>query len=261
MAARKIKITFGLLTIEARRESATQSAATMSNLCQGQPGKAAHDPLPVKAPRRCDGCGEITDPSALVKGVKSGSTYTIVDSEELATAKEEYAGQHKGEIKLVPHPASDFLTATAPGDKLDFITPEDAGGADRYQLMVRLVASHPELAFAGLFTPMSKTDLWMLQVRDGVLVMQNRVREQAIKAAPSVGGEVNEALYAMLDGSLDQFVVPYDPEAYEDRYAVAVAAMVAKGEQVSVDRAEVATSVQMSDDELMAKLAKLQEVA
>lgn len=265
MAARKITVGFGLMSIPGRMDGAVEQEEALPNLCKGQPGHDEHDPKPLKAPRVCEKCGPIVENSVLVKGRKSGSTYTIVEQEPIKEAREEFTRAYLDKIDLVPHPAGPFLAATAPGDKTYYITPEDAGGADHYQLLVRLIEAHPELVFVGLHAMKSaspRTHLWLMQVRDGVLVMQKRVREQALKAAPSVGGTVNEALYAVLDATLDQFVVDYDPETYEDGYALAVAKMIEEGEQVTVDEAKAtAAPVKMSDDELIEKLAKLRSVA
>lgn len=257
--ARNIAIQFGLLTVAAKSDVATVKAVTMSNLCVGQPGHDEHTPKPLRAPKTCDDCGVINDYDVLKKGVKTGQTYTVVDGEGLTEARAEYTQQYKDVLKLVPHPAGPFLTATAPGDSLHYVTPADAAGADHYQLLVRLVAEHPELAFVGLYTPVSATGLYRLLVRDGVLVMEKRVREEGMKPAPSVGGIVNDALYAMLDAGLSMFVTDYSPQAYEDLYAKAVADALAAGETFSVTAEKAATSVALSDDELMNALKALQE--
>lgn len=262
MAARKIAVQYGLINIPARTESATTSRESLTNLCVGQPGHEAHDASPLKRPSKCEVCGPIEDTSALVKGRQDGDTYAIVTQEDVAEAKESYAKDYLKRIELVTHPAEEFLAATGPGDTIAYLTPEDAAGADHYQLLVRLIESHPELVFVGLHTPMSATSLYMVTVRDGVLVMSKRTRQQAMKAAPSVGGTVNEALYAMLEGALDSFVVPYDPAAYEDHYDVALRKMLDEADTVAASTTEATTPVAtLSDDDIMAKLAKLKKVS
>lgn len=262
MAARKAALQYGLITIPALLDVATISKQDMSNLCVGQPGHEAHDALPVKAPKTCTTCGPITDLTVLKKGVKSGSTFTIVDAEAVTEAREEYAHDHKGILQLVPHPAGEFLASTAQGDSLHYVTPADAAGANHYQLLVKLVSEHPELAFVTLYTPVSATSLYMLQVRDGVLVLQKRVREGQMKPTPSVGGDVNDALYGMLEATLEDFTKPYAPADYEDHFATAIEQMIASGEKVAAPGvSNTATPVAMTDDDLMAQLAKLKEGA
>lgn len=263
MAARNVQLQFGLISIPARTEVATEKAPSFSNLCTGQPGKDKHEPAPLKQPRTCDECGPVVDYDAIVKGQKNGKTYTIVDPAEIEAAKEKYAGEYKGVINLVPHPASDFLANTAPGDSVHYLTPADKAGEGHYQLLVKLIESHPELAFASLYTPVSATSLYRVTARDGVLVLEKRTRGEAMKPVPSVGGEVNEGLYAMLESTLEQFVTPYDPTAYEDKYGAAVKELLEAGDQVTVAGGgeTVATPVQQSDEDLMAKLKALQEAA
>lgn len=260
MAAQKITLQLGLVSVACKSEGAIDKPEDPKNLCVGQPGKDEHAPSPSMAPATCGVCGPITDRGALVKGFKQGDgTYAIVTQEDIAEAKEAYVKEYKGKLDLVPHPAQQFLNETAPGDTLNFITPADADSADRYQLLVKLVESHPELVFASLYTPRSATSLYMLRVRDGVLLMEKRTRSQSLKATPSVGGTINELLYAQLDGLLPMFVADYDPAAYEDRYQSALNEMIANAEQVATagTAATPAPVVKISDDELMAKLQAL----
>lgn len=263
MAARKITLKFGLIGLAVKSEVAIDKPPSFTNLCVGQPGHEKHDPSPRRQPGHCDHCGEITDNTVLLKGSKQGSTYTLVEQEEVAEAKAEYAEQYKGELNLVPHPSADFMADTGPGKTLHYLTPADTSGEGHYQLLVQLVQSHPELAFASLYTPVSVTGLYMLRARDGVLLLEERTRSQALRPTPSVGGEVNDQLYSMLEAALAMFVQPYDASGYEDKYRTAVDAMLAEGEQVSV-ASEEPTALPLSpfsDADLITKLAALAKVA
>lgn len=262
--AANITLSLGILMVPAKADGAIEKAPDGANMCVGQPGKDAHVATPVQAPKQCRECGPITDADSLVKAIKEGSTYTLVDKDELEEARVDYVNQYKKEIALVPHPASEFLAATGPGDTIYYLTPKDAGGANHYQLLVKLISAHPELAFVGLHTPRTATSLYQVTVREGVLVMEKRTRSQSLKPAPSVGGEVNDGHYAMLEGALQMFVTPYDADAYEDQYAVARAKIAESGEQVSVageKSAPARGTVSMSDDELTEKLRALKSVA
>lgn len=263
MSARKITLQFAILSVAAKSEVAIEPKPEFSNLCIGQPNKPVHDASPLKAPSQCDHCGPIVDRDVLLKGLKSGGSYTIVKPEDIAEAKQEYTTEYKGVLKLVPHPIGEYLAKTAPGKSVHYLTPADAANADHYQLLLKLVREHPELAFVGLHTPVSATEQKMLTVRDGVLAMESRTLAAALKPAPSVGGTVNDAFYAMLEGSLGMFTTPYDEAAYEDRYSDALRKMIEDGETVSIDTGKAAakpTKV-LSDDVLMEKLRALQAVA
>lgn len=262
MAGRKLAIQFGLLNIAARSEVAIEKQASedMINVCVGQPGKEGHDALPLKAPKSCTSCGLITDYAVLKKGVKQGRAYALVEQEDVAEAKNDYAKLYKDVLNLIPHPAQQFLNDTAPGDTLHFLTPEDASGANHYQLLVKLIESHPEYAFASLYTPVSATSLYMVRVREGVLVMEKRVRSQAVKATPSVGGEVSDVWYAALEGMLPTLVTDYDAEAYEDKFQTALAKMMAAAEQVLIAGADETKRTAPSlhtDADLLAKMQAL----
>jgi non-homologous end joining protein Ku len=260
MAGLKVTVQLGLLSIACKSESAIEKPEDPKNLCVGQPGKPKHDPSPSMAPPTCGVCGPITDRGALVKGFKQGDgTFALVSQEDIAEAKEAYAREYKGKLSLVPHPAQQFMADTGPGDTLNFLTPADAGSADHYQLIVKLVEENPQLVFASLHTPRSATSQYMLRVKDGVLMMEKRTRTQNLKPAPSVGGTVNEALYAQLVSMLPMFITDYDPAAYEDKYLSALSEMIASAEQVSAMGTEptAAPVMRVSDDELMAKLQAL----
>lgn len=255
----KITVQLGLVSVFCKSEGAIDKPEPPKNLCVGQPGKEAHSPSPQMAPATCGTCGPITDTSAIVKGFKQGDgTFAIVTQEDVTEAKETYSNEYLKKLNLVPHPAQQFLADTGPGDTLNFLTPADAGSADHYQLLVKLIESHPELVFASLHTPRSATALFMLRVKDGVLMMEKRTRTQNLKPAPSVGGTVNEMLFAQLDGMLPMFVADYDPAAYEDKYVSALADMIATAEQVTpTGTATAAPVMKISDDELMVKLQAL----
>lgn len=263
MALASITFQFGLVSFPAKLDKATETPVEMKNLCVGQPNQPSHDPTPLTAPRTCAECGPIVDNTVIVKGIKQGSSYAITTQEKVAEAKIQNTDAYKGKVNLIPHPAADFEAHTAPGRSLYFLTPDPAA-VDHYALMVRLISSHPELSFVSLYTPRSSAGLYRVVVRDGVLVMEERTRGQAIKAAPQVGGTVNDQLYAMLDGVLGTLVTAYDPDAYEDKYAVAVNLLAIQAQDmVSLGKAATAdapTAVS-SDDDLMAKLAQLAKAA
>jgi non-homologous end joining protein Ku len=259
MALASITFQFGLVSFPAKLDKATETPVEMKNLCVGQPQQPPHDPTPLTAPRVCASCGPIVDNTVIVKGIKQGTTYAITTQESVAEAKIKNTDAYKGKVNLVPHPSSDFEAHTAPGKSLYFLTPDPAA-ADHYALMVRLVSSHPELSFVSLYTPRSAAGLYRVVVRDGVLVLEERTRGQAIKAAPQISGTVNDALYGMLEGVLSTLVQPYDPATYEDQYAVAINRLaVAAQDMVSLGKgpsAEAPAAVS-TDDDLMAKLAAL----
>lgn len=254
MASRKMKVGFGLMNLACRREGAVQAATELKNLCVGQSGKDAHAPTALKQdPSKCPECGDV-DRDTLVKGHGSAGAWTIVSAEDQAALEDvKFKGADSVTLNLVPHPSAEFLGRTDVGDGLYYVWPEKEA-AEHYALLVKVIDSHPELAFVGLFalSAAGQNKLWHLRVREGVIVMEERTREQALKPLPDLPeGAVNEALLGMVEATLDKFVVPYDASAYEDAYETAVQAAVAAGTTPE------GTSVAASDADIMAKLAEL----
>lgn len=270
MAARNITLKFGLISISAKKETAIEKAEGYKNLCVGgQPdGKGGltptHDGAPVTMPKTCDKCQvTIGDYSALVKGIKQGAGYAVVAQEDIAEAKKDTADQYKGLVDLIPHPAADFYAKTAPGESINYLTPADAANEDHYALLRKLITENPDVAFVSLHTPMSKTGLFVVNARDGVLVLEERARTQSLKPAPSVGGTVNDALYGMLLPMMEATKTPYDPDKYEDEYAKKIAELAANAVIVAGPAAADPTApiTPASDDDLMAQLAVLASAA
>ena len=222
--ARNITINYGLLSVACKYEPAVVKDEGMKNLCVGQPGQAPHDAAPLTMPKTCAHCGPITDFTVIKKGIKTGSTYAIVDQQDVADAKKQNVDLYKHKLDLVPVPASDFLLATGTGKSISYVTPAQ-GSEDHYALLAKLVEEHPERAFVGQYTPVSKVGQYRLTTRQGVLVLEERTREQSMKPVPAVSGTVNEPMYDLLEATLDKMDQPYDPDTFEDKYAVAIAEM------------------------------------
>lgn len=270
MATRAIKIHFSyaVVSFAARLEKATESApvSTMKNLCVGQPNRTPHPgtPTPITQPKTCAECGPIVDSSVIVKGIDlGGGNYSLTTQEKVAEAKTNATAQFKGKVNLVPHDAADYEADTAPGRNLYYVIP-DATGEDSYRLLVEHISEHPEKAFVTMYTPSSVAAPYQVKVRNGVLVMEERVRGQQMRAKPSVGGTANAQFKQMLDMSLDMLTQPYDPDAYEDTYAAAIAKIAAESpDQVSLGQAASTPTptVVQSDADLGAKLAELAKAA
>lgn len=258
-----IQVNFGLLSIPGKYEKATETAVEMKNLCLGQSGHGVHDAKPLIAPKQCPECGPITDFTTIAKGIKQGSAYAIVTQEDVKEAVIQNAEQYKHKIDIVPHPADEFLTFNAPSGSLYYITPTP-GAEGHYALLLKLVTDHGgEFVFAGLHTIRTAANLWMLVVRNGVLCMQQMTRGQALKPAPQVDDDVNQPLYDLLEATLPTMAVEFNPDTYEDKYALAVAQLAIDAQDSvafgSGGKAKDAPAAPASDDDLIAKLKALQE--
>lgn len=258
-----IQINVGLVNLAAKYETAVESEQSMSGLCVGQPDKPAHSPLPIKMPTTCDECGPVTDKSLLKKGIKAGSTYTVIEQSDVADAKAANTAQFKDAITLLAHPTCDVESLSAPGKKLYYLTPATSAGEGQYQLVLELVKQHPELSFCGMFTPRTAAALFRITNRGDALVMEERVTsENKLKAVPLVGGAVDPNMFTMLnDLVLPQLTKPFDvPDLYADAYAKAIAELAAKADVVTIgkpDAAKPTVSSGTTDADLLAKLEAL----
>lgn len=270
MPARNATLQLGLLSIPVKTMKATETKQSNKTLCVGQPGHDAHDAKAISAPYTCTCCGIVTDSTSLLKGVpQADGTFAVITQDELAETRDEFTKEFKEVVNLVAHPAADILNDTAPGDSLNYLLPNTKGACAqgckgcpicRYALLVRLITNHPEIVFTALYTPTSATNLFILRVHDGVLLMEKRVRAGDLRERPAipVPAEFKDKLYGQLESFLE--VEPYEAEAYEDTYAAALAVIAAKAEAITLDGATStpATVVPtISDDDLFAKLAAL----
>lgn len=260
MAARNITLKFGeLVSMPLKKASALQPKQEFINLCTGKDGEE-HPPSPRRQPYHCESCGPITSEMTIVKGIKQGSDYIIVTQDEVTEAKETYSAEYKGVISLVAHPAADFLASTAPGKSVNHLIPASEAVAGQYKTLVAFIEEHPELVFVGLHTPVSVTNLYRVSVREGALVMEERVRSQEMKATPVVEGAVMDKLQMFLEMTLEDSLSPYSPDAYEDKYRMAMDNLAADSARLvagAEGTAKATSAVGSSDADLMSKLAAL----
>lgn len=260
--ARNATLTFGLTVMAVKLTSARDKPVEMKNLCQGQPGKDAHDPTPVTQPKHCATCGPITAYETLVKGIPNGTGFTVQSQDDVAEKKAEFANEYKKSLNFIPHPTTEILAMTGPGESLNYVTPADTKGEDNYQMLVRLLKKRPDMTLATLHTPVSATNLFILTLRNGALALEQRTRTEELREAPKVGGEVNKRLYKVMEATADMLLCPYVPEEYEDGYQKHLKALVEADMPDNVTHITTATSVVTDHmDDLRAKLQALMEGA
>lgn len=260
----KITVGFGLLSVACNTEGAIDKPVEPVNLCHGQPDKPEHEHAPLKRPATCDTCGPITDFTVLDKGYPEGGGYRVVDRDSLDEAREEIVAQYRRTLNLVPHPVAEFMAATGPGDTINYLVPRDVSAASHYALLAEFIGRHPELAFVSQHTPRSVTSVYVVTVRQGVLVMTKRTRETSMKPVPVVGGaDFNPVLLDQLEAFLPGYTEAYDAALYEDQFRAALDRLVADGASITMDADsdKAATPVAVDDDALIAQFAALTKKA
>lgn len=234
-AVRKaVSIVFGLLSTTVTVYSAVDSNKASGNkqVCTGygldDAGKPrSHDVTPIAQPKTCSTCGEVPHYAVQKGRPVDGGWVVFSDEDTVAIAAD--AVPYQKSVNLTPHPFGAVDELTAVGDKLYHLVP-DAGQEGTYALLATFIASHPETAFMGEYAPRSAIGQYRVLVRDGVIMLQQRIRTEKVRSAPVFDKpEVPAQNLAMADMflSMDGVVTEYDPETYRDKAAEKVAAIVA----------------------------------
>ena len=255
-----VSLTLGLISTTVRVEAARESATSLNQICEGQPGAKTHAPSTLNSKLTCPSCGPITDASLIKRGRPSGDGFQVVDPARLATLKSENTAQYKKSITLGAHPRDQFELETAQGSKMYYLVPD--GTPDMYATILQAVRANPDVALCGLWTPRSAASLFRVIAyeRDGksALVLEERVQAGTLKAVPATGGTAIEKLLVQAKAYIPDQVEPLDWNAYDDHYKVKLEALfattpVVPGLAVAAPSGKVTPS--MSPDALTAALA------
>jgi non-homologous end joining protein Ku len=258
--AKDVVLSLGLISTTVRIESAKVTATSaLKTVCDGQGGHE-HLPQSISSVYTCGVCGPIENRSTLKKGKKVGDGYAIVEADEIQGIKDETSTTFKKQIGLTPHPADEVRLTTASGDKLYYLVP--ANGDTRYGALVELVKSRPDLAFCALWTPRTRASVFMLSVRDDVLVMEERTRAEELKPTPAVEAPSDPTLTAMAEQmlGLEGVVQRFDVAAYADTYEIRLATLVSSKDVVESGDAKAEgtpSGPAVGNDDLLAKLADM----
>ena len=248
------------LTIPAKLDVATIPQESFKSLCVGQQGKPAHDPVAITAPKTCAKCGTIADYASLKKGRPAGDGFVVLEQTEVADARSHDA-LHKGKVQLTPVEAEDFFGNTAQGEKLYVVHVEPAA-ADQYAMLVAAVESHPELAWISQYAPRTRAGLFVARVREGVLLLEERVRHENLKALPAAQGTADPTTLGLLEKALPSLVGKFDPANYADKFAEQINALVASKQATAAGAVpQVATPVAAPPGSAGDLLSKLQALA
>lgn len=254
--SRKALLTVGLTTLNVKITSAKDKPVEMKNLCKGQ-NDADHEPVAITQPKHCPECGPITDYEALVKGVPSADGgFVIQTQDEVADVRADTSALYKGALNFIPHPTVQVMAETAPGASLSYLSPADAGGANNYAMLLKLVTEHPEVTLMTLHTPLSAMSQFILTVRNGVLALEQRTHGAVLREVePMIQGTVDDKLYKILCMTVDVMTTDYDAAEYEDGYQKHLRALAEQTANVT----EI-TALSESTDDLAAIRAKIEDM-
>lgn len=260
--AKGIALKIGGVGTTVRVEAATSKPETFHTVCCD-----GHDPTRINAVTTCPVCGPIADKTTLKKGKLVGDQYVIVEQAEIAELKKQHVDAYKKVIDLKPHPLADVMDATVQGESMYRLIPDGDAGAAGYALIAAMVEQHPDLAFVGVWAARTRTKVYVIRAKDGVITMEERVRPVNVKPAPEFDkvelGDAQKQATAMpwhdittgmaLFGLPD--TTPFNPDEYTDDYLDAVSELLSNREGTDAGTPVVIKSTPAND--MMAALAAM----
>lgn len=250
MAFRKgIVVQLGMITAIMNIESAIEKEdAGLKQVCTGT-GGADHAPVQVKQKKHCAECGEI-DYSDIKKAKIVGTSFQVVDVDEVADVKDATLGASKKMITLTPHPTDDVEGKILPSGTVYTLQPSDNAQMGAYSMLHDTLNRHPEITMLGLWTPVSRKTLYRLGTYGDALVLDQQYRTEEIKVVEPATPPLDPAMQTQVDMLLPMMLQPFDPATYADDYAAKLAELLASREAVegvaterSKSEAKVSTSV------------------
>lgn len=230
--ASKVALTFGLVTINVAVHNALDKPKSGNKLVCTGTGKE-HPLSLIRQVHTCAECGEVPY-TALKRARPVADGLVLLEDEEIAEARTDSLAT-KTATALSPHPSEQVESTTVPGSAMYYLMP-NPGFESAYAIVATLVAAHPELAFMSLWTPRTRTGQFLLRSVDGVLVWQERVRQENVRSRPEVSADAPAPMVAMAEQvlSLPGVVSDYDPTTYADTFEQKIAAVAAAKAPVSV---------------------------
>lgn len=155
------------------------------------------------------------------KDDKDGKS-VVVDAAEIKAAKVGAIPMRVLELNV--HPASDIAEQCTPGEKGYLVRPSDGGARkvpestlDRYGLLLRYLADHPEQAFVGtLRMTEASRGVYQLKVWRGQLFLQELYLPADVKVPDEVDlpVDVEAKPYRLLEELAGSMEEPFDPAAH-----------------------------------------------
>jgi non-homologous end joining protein Ku len=212
--AKDVQLTLGMIACNVRVESAAYTEDFLTNVCVGHANGTEHEPLAVQRPLTCATCGPITM-KGLKKAKKEGGGLVVLEEHEVAGLKED-ATPFKGKIQLIPYNAAEVLAHTGQGDKYYQLHPQT--NPENYSLLMSVITNYPGKAFIARYAVRTKTSLFMAQVKDGCILIQERTFTDNLKPVPSFNAPVNEAFVPLAVQMVESMETVFNSDTFTDTY-------------------------------------------
>jgi DNA end-binding protein Ku len=219
VAAKKVTIAVGMVSIATRIEPAVDEEASMfRTICTGE---GTHDPVRCKQYMECPVC-ETRHSSHWgfkEKGIERDGTMVVVSAEELAAANGAPVTGRQGTmpVEVVFHPREKVYAATVAGDSVQNIYP-DKGAEKAYVALRDTLAADPSLVACMIWAPGSKNALWTLEVVGHRLVATKRCWPEYVRPTVEIPlVEVSEVERQMFSHLVSTTMEDFDLGKYVDQ--------------------------------------------
>jgi len=247
-------VSFGLVNVPVRLYSATENHDVQFRQVHREDGGR------IKYKRTCSIDGEEVSFDDIAKGYETEDGDMVVLTDEDFADLPSTSSKEIGVTKFVPADQIDPMWL----DKSYYLEP-DKSAVKPYVLLREALESEKRMAIVTV-SIRTRMTMAVLRVRDGVIVMQTMLWPDEVRAADfATIKEEQHATKQEMDMAkmlIDQLAGDYDPDEYEDDYALAVKELVrakVEGGEVRVSAPEPEESGEVVD--LLAALARSVEKA
>ena len=247
-------VSFGLVNVPVRLYSATENHDVQFRQVHREDGGR------IKYKRTCSIDGEEVSYDDIAKGYETEDGDMVVLTDDDFSDLPNRSSKEIGVTKFVPADQIDPMWL----DKSYYLEPDKAA-TKPYILLRDALVKEKRMAICTV-SIRTRMTMAVLRVRDGVIVMQTMLWPDEIRAADfATVTDDDKATKQEMDMAkmlIDQLAGDYDPDEYEDDYAIAVKDLVrakVEGGEVRVSAAEPEESGEVVD--LLAALARSVEKA
>jgi len=199
--------------------------------------------------RVCKDCGEVVDYVDIVKGIEHEGSLVIVEADELEQLQDEQGKQ----IDILQ------FVQTSDIDPLMYETAYYIGAPDGAKVYALLIDSMERsgLMAVAKFTMRSKTQLAVIRVAEGVLVLHTLLWADELRApeVPGLGKPFSAAEAKAAHAVVQSMVMPFDAAAHHDEYRERLGELI---EAKAGDVEFVARSMPEATEEVSDLLAQLE---
>ncbi len=246
-------VSFGLVNVPVRLYSATENHDVQFRQVHREDGGR------IKYKRTCSIDGEEVSYDDIAKGYETEDGDMVVLTDEDFADLPSTSSKEIGVTKFVPADQIDPMWL----DKSYYLEP-DKTATKPYVLLRDALEKEKRMAIVTVAIR-TRTTMAVLRVRDGVIVMQTMLWPDEIRAADFAAVEDQKASKQEMDMArmlIDQLAGDYEPDEYEDDYALAVKELV----RAKVEGGEVRQSVVEEEEsgevvDLLAALSRSVEKA